>query len=181
MKQEYDNRQYYSGNNGKMFRKGATYKWKTVRKKHLNFTDLGNYVIDCDRHRNFDFEKACRYTARRYDFRRFMSCSALAAKTCRGDVLIGRNLDLTISQLPCYITHLKFGKYETINFTYDELSKDTPRYTDLLSSGKIGAELYNALPMLASDSINSEGLYLEYNMREYESQFICTGKSTSEA
>ena len=104
-----------------------------------------------------------------------MNCSALAVKSRRGDVLIGRNLDLTIFQLPCYITHLKFGKYDTINFTYDELNKDTPRYGDLLLSGKINEDFYNALPMLATDSMNSEGLYLEYNMRECESQFICTG------
>ena len=162
-------------NNSKLSHKGATYRWKTVNKKYFNFTDLGDYVIDCDRHRNFDFEKARKYTANRYDLFRNMSCSALAAKTAAGDVLIGRNLDLTISQLPCYITHLKYGKYETVNFTYDELNKDTPRYSELLSAGKIEADFYNALPMLATDSMNCEGLYLEYNMREYESQFICTG------
>lgn len=155
--------------------RGAAYQWKTVGRKYRNFTDLGNYVIDCDRHLNFDFEKAREFTARRYDFRRFMSCTALAVKTCRGDVLIGRNLDLTISQLPCYVTHLKYGKYETLNFTYDELGRDTPRYRDLLLSGEIRADYYNALPMLAADSMNSEGLYLEYNMREYEPQLVCTG------
>ena len=165
----------YSKTDSSTSYKGATYKWKTLDKKYFNFTDLGNYVVDCDRHQNFDFDKARRYTAKRYDFQRFMNCSALATKTECGDVLIGRNLDLTVSQLPCYITHLKFGKYETVNFTYDELNKETPRYRDLLLSGKIGADFYNALPMLASDSMNSEGLYLEYNMREYEPQFVCTG------
>ncbi len=172
------NHQYYPfrNENSQIFLpKGATYQWNPVNRKYFNFTDLGDYVIDCDRHQNFDFEKARRYTAGRYDLFRNISCSALATKNALGDVLIGRNLDLTVSQLPCYITHLKYGKYETINFTYDELNKETPRYSELLSTGKIGVDFYNALPMLASDSMNSAGLYLEYNMRAYESQFICTG------
>ncbi len=99
---KYNDRHNCCENDRSTLRKGATYKWKTVNRKYKNFTDLGDYVIDCDRHRNFDFEKARRYTAKRYDYHRFMGCTALAVKSFCGDVLIGRNLDLTISQLPCY-------------------------------------------------------------------------------
>lgn len=144
-------------------------------KKYANFTDLGNYVIDCDRHKYFDFNKALEYVNTRLDIRKQFACSALATRTKHGDVLIGRNLDLTISQYPCYITHLKYGKYDTINFTYDELSTSRKTYDELLHYGVIDSDYYNALPMYASDSMNSEGLYIEYNMREYEEQFICTG------
>lgn len=175
MNQKHNNHQRFKGNTEKTLRQGATYRWKTVNHKYENFTDLGDYVIDCDRHRNFDFEKARRFTAERADLFRHFACSALATKTDRGDVLIGRNLDLTISQFPCYITHLRYGKYETINFTYDEMSGTVPRYGELLRKGEIDADFYNALPMLASDSMNEKGLYLEYNMREYEPQFFCAG------
>lgn len=154
---------------------GAACCWDTVNKKYLNFTDLGNYVIDCDRHKCFDIDRALAFAGRRYDVTKPMACTALATRANNGDVLIGRNLDLTISQLPCYISHLKFGKYETLNFTYDEMFKGSLRYDALLKMGYIDEEYYNALPVLASDSMNSEGLYIEYNMRGYEKQFICLG------
>ncbi len=154
---------------------GSTFKWDTANVKYDNFTDLGNYVIDCDSHESFDFDKALEYANKRYDISKNIGCSALATKTKSGDVIIGRNLDLTVSQFPCYITHVKYGKYETLNFTYDEMFAKSVKYQDLLKAGKIEDEYYNALPLLASDSMNSEGLYIEYNMRGYEQQFICMG------
>lgn len=157
------------------FPKGARYHWNAAPRHYANFTDLGRYVIDCDRHRHFDFSKARAYVNRRYNTQRKMSCTALATQTKSGDVIIGRNLDLTVSQLPCYITHVKYGKYDTLNFTYDELQQKALRYDDLLRQGVIDPALYNALPMLASDSMNDQGLYMEYNMRGFEKQFMCTG------
>lgn len=158
--------------------KGATYDWEITNKKFDQFTDLGNYVIDCVPHTSFNFDKALAFANARYD-KVIPSlgggCSALATKTDNGDVIIGRNLDLTVSQLPCYITHLKYGKYETINFTYDELGPQDLTYANVLAKGKLDEEYFNALPLLAADSMNSEGLYIEYNMRAYESDLICYG------
>lgn len=162
--------------NGKL-QKGATYKWATANKKYENFTDLGNYVIDCDRHQNFDFDKALAYANKRCgdgDISGF-GCTALGTKTESGDILIGRNLDLTVSQFPCYVTHVKADKYDTINFTYDQLNKKALKYDEVLNVGKIDEEYFNALPLLASDSMNSEGLYLEYNMRAFEEALACVG------
>lgn len=156
-------------------RKGAVYHWAVTNRKYANFTDLGHYVIDCDRHRNFDFERARAYVNRCCDISKKMGCSALATQTDSGDVLVGRNLDLTCSQFPCFISHVHWGKYETLNFTYDEISTNKVNYRELLKNGAIDKGYYNALPMFASDSMNSEGLYLEYNMRGYEEQFICFG------
>lgn len=157
------------------FPKGARYKWNVTGKHYANFTDLGRYVIDCDRHRNFDFEKARMYVNRRCDIHGKMCCTALGTQANNGDVIIGRNLDLTVSQLPCYITHVKHRKYDTLNFTYDEMNDKAIRYDALLYRGAIEPELYNALPMLASDSMNERGLYIEYNMRCYEQQLYCSG------
>lgn len=153
----------------------STFGWNIVNRKYANFTDLGNYVINCDRHRHFDFKRALEYTNRHFDIGKGGGCSALATRTKCGDVLIGRNLDLTISQYPCYISHVKFGKYETLNFSYDQMSKESKRYDELLRCGVIEPDYYNALPMFASDSMNSEGLYLQYDMRDYEDQFACLG------
>lgn len=155
--------------------KGVYYGWRVRNKKYANFTDLGNYVIDCDRHHNFDLMKGLEYANKNIDITKKMACSALATRANNGDVLIGRNLDLTVSQYPCYITHIKYGKYDTLNFTYDEIFKNKITYEHLLKKGKIDADYYNALPLMATDSMNTEGLYIEYNMREYEEQFICFG------
>lgn len=157
------------------FKDGASYKWETTNKKYKNFTDLGNYVIDLDPHENFDFDKAVKYSNERFDINNKVGCSALGTLTDSGDVIIGRNLDLTVSQFPCFISHLKYSKYETINFTYDELLASQPKYEDLLEAGEVDPDYYNTLPLLATDSMNSEGLYLEYNMRAYEDQFFCSG------
>lgn len=166
---------YAPGCGSPSLRKGATCRWKTANVKYKNFTDLGDYVIDCDYHHHFNFEKALEYSNRRFDISKYMACTAFATKTDSGDVIVGRNLDLTVSQFPCYISHVKFGRYETLNFTYDEIFSDGLKYCELLQCGRIEEEYYNALPLNASDSMNSEGLYLEYNMRGYEKQFICTG------
>lgn len=161
--------------------KGATYKWKTANIRHGNFTDLGHYVIDVDEHTNFDFEKALAYSNARYDKWAKLkrgACSALGTRTNKGDVLIGRNLDLTVSQYPCYVTHVNpvdGFKYKTINFTYDELFLEGDTYATLQKKDRIIDEYYNALPLLASDSFNEKGLYIEYNMRAFEDYMICSG------
>ena len=169
----------YNGESG--YKKGATYKWNIINRHYGNFTDLGNYVIDVDEHTHFDFDKALAFSNKRYDKWAKLpvgGCSALGTRTENGEVLIGRNLDLTVSQFPCYITHVNpVGgfKYKTINFTYDELFTEGDTYEVLLNKGKINEEYYNALPLLASDSFNEKGLYLEYNMRAYEEYMICSG------
>ena len=154
---------------------GATFDWEVTGRKYDNFTDLGDYVILVDPIENFDFEAGLA-TANAYadKITPNAGCSALGTKTNDGDVIIGRNLDLTVSQFPCYITRMNYGKYETLNFTYDELGL-SPKYQERLAMGRIEPEYLNLLPFMAADSMNSEGLYLEYNMRAYESDLVCFG------
>ena len=155
---------------------GATFDWEVTGKKYDNFTDLGDYVILCDPYENFDFDAGLAYANKLADKVKPVGggCSALGTKTDAGDVIIGRNLDLTVSQYPCYITRLHYGKYETLNFSYDQSGR-APKYQDRLAIGSIEPDYYNALPFMASDSMNSEGLYIQYNMRDYESDLVCFG------
>ena len=154
----------------------VTLHWDAKNIKYKNFTDLGNYVIDLDPHTSFDIDRAFKYVNNRYDHGyNTKACTACACLNKDGDVLIGRNLDLTISQLPCYISHVKYGMYETLNFTYDEEHAPHVLYKDLLKTGELEEEYYNALPLFASDSMNSEGLYIEYNMRGKEDYFTNSG------
>ena len=162
-------------------KKGATYMWNTKNDKYEGFTDLGNYVIEVDPYTNdnFNFEKALEYANKRYDLptkvEKAFGCSALATHAPNGDVIIGRNLDLTVSQLPCYITHTDFGKYKQLNLTYDQFNTKGTKYKEVIAAGKIDPDYYNALPILAADSFNDQGLYIEGNMRDPEEFFNCYG------
>lgn len=161
--------------------KGATYKWEIENARYENFTDLGNYVIDVDTHTNFDFKRALAYSNARLDKWSELpsgGCTALGKRINSGDVVIGRNLDLPVSHYPCYITHVNpvdGFKYKNINFTYDRLLPEGDKYDDLKRKSGISEEYYNALPLLASDSFNEKGLYIQYNMRDYEEYMICSG------
>lgn len=161
--------------NDKTVLEGATFDWEVTGKKYENFTDLGNYVILCDPYEHFDFDAALERANDRYDkVTPIFGCSALGTKTDAGDVIIGRNLDLTVSQYPCYITRLKYGKYETLNFSYDQTGS-SPTYEERLALGYIEPEFYNFLPMMAADSMNSEGLYIQADMRDFENDLVCFG------
>ena len=152
-------------------RKGATYRWNIRNKKYRNFTDLGDYVIDCNPHVHFDFERALDFVNHRLDvteFGRHGGCSALATRTRSGDVIIGRNLDLTVSQYPCFISHVKFGKYPTLNFTYDEISQNRIRYDTLLDIGCIDDEYFNAIHQF-------HFIYQRAQVTEIENIFISSG------
>lgn len=150
--------------------------WNAKNTKYKNFTDLGNYIIDLDPHTSFDIDRAFKYVNNRYDHGyNGKACTACACLNKEGEVLIGRNLDLTISQLPCYISHVKYGKYETLNFTYDEMHTPFVFYKDLLNIGEVEEDYYNAIPLLATDSMNSEGLYIECNMRGKEDYYTNSG------
>lgn len=49
------------------YQTGATYKWDVVNKHYKNFTDLGDYVIDVDKHTHFDFDRTLAFSNKRYD------------------------------------------------------------------------------------------------------------------
>ena len=153
----------------------ATYNWEITNKKYENFTDLGHYAIDLDPHETFDLQRAMAFAATRYSNIRPFGCTALGTKTESGDVIIGRNNDFEVSNRPCYISHVKYGKYETINFTYDKMLKEGIDYVEVLADGKLDKEYYNFLPLVSTDSMNSEGLYIEDNMRDVEPLLANTG------
>lgn len=107
-------------------------------------------------------------------------CTAVATVTDAGETLVGRNMDLNISHKPAFIIRTKGeGFYETLGLAY--LFNDfMPDYETVLESG-LTPEQYKLLPFLCTDVMNSEGLYIETNMRNGETwptgdgKFICSG------
>ena len=107
-------------------------------------------------------------------------CTAVATVTDNGETLVGRNMDLNISHKPAFIIRTKVpGFYETLGLAY--LFNDfMPDYDTVLSSG-LSEIQYKLLPFLCTDVMNTEGLYVETNMRNGEAwptgdgKFICSG------
>lgn len=139
-----------------------TVNWDSVNKKYENFTDLGNYVIKIDEITSNDIDKALRYVDSMYDGWD-LGCTCCAKLNSNSEVILGRNLDMMINQTPTIISYTSYGKYQTVNFASGPAISDT--YKEILEKGKLDEEFLKAIPYLSSDCFNSEGLYIECNMR----------------
>ena len=123
-----------------------------------------DYVMDAGTYTELDYDYAEQFFAESND-NWGGACTAVAKTTDDGTTLVGRNMDLTLSNKPAYVIRTAVeGCYETIGlaYTYRDYSAD---YTDVLENG-ISPELAKLLPFTADDVLNSEGLYIEVNMRE---------------
>lgn len=94
-------------------------------------------------------------------------CSAVIKTLDNGDIAVGRNLDLYICNYPVYVLHTKIdGMYETMGsvMMYDSPFKEY----DKVSKKGVSNIAYQLLPFLVMDVMNSEGLYMQVNMRQGE-------------
>lgn len=141
-------------------------------------TVLLDHVIDAGTYTSLDFEKVNALFAEKYDFWKG-GCAAIATTIENGDTIVGRNMDLYISNNPAYVCRTKVeGEYETIGVSYTNMTGSS--YEDVLKNG-IPEEMQIALPYLCLDILNEKGLYCEINMRSAEyypdgtNKFSCDG------
>ncbi|MDO5440453.1 MAG: hypothetical protein Q4F12_02820 [Erysipelotrichaceae bacterium] len=142
--------------------------------------EIFSRVFDAGSYDSLDYKYAQEYFANTYDKWGKGGCTAVAKVNDAGDTIVGRNMDLTICNKAAYVFRTKVeGCYETINlaYTFRDISPD---YEDVLNEG-ISPEFQKVLPFLADDVLNSEGLYVEVNMRNGETwptgetKFGCSG------
>lgn len=107
-------------------------------------------------------------------------CSAIVKTTEDGKTLVGRNMDLYFSNNPAYIIRTAVeGCYKTVGVAYGS-QNSWPTYEQVLAEG-LPEDKYKELPFVTTDILNSQGLYVEINMRNAEfwpsgdSKFACTG------
>lgn len=138
-----------------------------------------DHVVDLGVLTEIDMDAAEAYYKDRYDHWNEGGCSAFAKTLEDGDTVVARNLDLTISNKPAYVFRTAFeGKRKTIGITYSYTFGDD---FDVVVEKGVESSLLNALPFVASDFINEDGLYVEMNMRTDEtdkdgnSVFGCKG------
>ncbi len=139
-------------------------------KKHVT-KSIYDYVLDAGTYKKVDYNIANNFNKKLYD--NWGGCTAIA-KNIGDNTIIGRNMDLTISDKSAYVfkTNIK-DKYKTINlaYTYRDYAPD---YSDALNG--LEDEFYNILPFISDDVLNEKGLYIEVNMRNGEGdKYSCSG------
>ncbi len=141
-------------------------------------TDVYDYVVDIGTITEIDYDFIRDRYANGNDL--VGGCSAIAKVTDDGTMLVGRNMDLYFSNNPAYVVRTAVdGCYETIGTAYI-FTADWPAYEQVLSEG-LSEEKYKELPFITTDIMNSEGLYVEINMRYPEfwvsgdSKYACSG------
>ena len=138
------------------------------------YTDLGDYVIEIADYKDADFDAASKALEEKYGIIDG-ACTACAKLDGNGNVLIGRNLDNQVSQCPAFFIHSSQGKYETLSLRYMNSEKYT--YEEFKKSGYKDKEFLNSISFCVTDSMNSEGLYMEANVREPYPEFVNTGNN----
>ena len=145
----------------------------------IELQEVFDHVYDIGTFTSLDYEYANEYFAKEND-NWGGGCSAIAKTLDNGQTIVGRNMDLNISNKAAYIfrTDVK-DCYKTINlvYTFRDISPD---YDEIQTKG-LSEEFTKVLPFMADDVLNEKGLYIEVNMRNGEfwptgeSKFSCKG------
>ncbi len=144
-------------------------------------TEVFDRVFDAGTYTSLDADYAQQYFADTYDqWDKDGGCTAVAKVNDDGEMLVGRNMDLTICNKAAYVFRTKVDDcYETINTCYS-FRDISPNY-DFVKKNGLGEQFEKVMPFMSDDVMNSEGLYCEINMREGEvwptgeTKFGCAG------
>lgn len=154
-------------------------KVEEAKQNTLDVKEIFEYVFDAGTLTSLDYEFANEYMASVND-NYGGGCTAIAKVNSNGDTLVGRNLDLNISNKPAYFFKTDVeGLYKTINLTYT-FRDISPDY-ELVKDGVLEGDFIKIMPFMADDVLNEKGLYIEVNMRNAESwptgepKFSCPG------
>ena len=152
--------------------------WKSETKEHKNFKDLGNYVIELPDYTDASVQaKGLALINDRLDHGEMPAapggCTSMAKLNSKGEVIIGRNMDLTISQDPAYVYRTTYGKYKNFCVTYSP--GGFKHYADIQQMDELPEQWLCQLIYSACDCFNEKGLYIEYNQREPNEALINYG------
>lgn len=147
---------------------------------YVSVKRLSNRVFETNYYRNYDEEFAIHYLENKYDdWFTGGGCTAMAKQVSNGDVVVARNMDLYITDKPSFVVRTKIpGRKETIGLTYNAFSGES---ADKVRNHGVLKDVYNMLPAMQTDVMNSEGFYIEINMRNatYKNRLIRQGEEPS--
>ncbi|MCQ2776504.1 MAG: linear amide C-N hydrolase [Bacilli bacterium] len=146
--------------------------------KGQNIKELAPYIYEVETYHELDYEYADKYYFDN-NYNWGGGCSAITKVADDGHRLIGRNMDLNISENCSYIVRTDAGKYKTmgLSYTFRDMS---PKYEDVKKNG-ISSKWSKLLPFFCDDVMNDAGFHIEINMRhgEYwpngDDMFACSG------
>lgn len=150
--------------------------WEFENIEHKGFTDMGNYIIKLPDYTDPTLEKtglALNNAMGDHGKLPKFGCTAMAKRNSKGEVIIGRNMDLDISQNPAYLFRTTYGKYTNICVQYSP-GFYLP-YSEVQKLDEIDKNIHDALPYMACDCLNEKGLYIEVDLREKNDRFTCYG------
>lgn len=141
--------------------------------------EVYEYVFDAGVYKNLDYDFANEYFKDNYD-NYGGGCTAAVTLDKDGNTIVGRNLDLNISNKCAYVYKTNVsGCYKTIGLTYT-FREISPDYKEIKKNG-LPNDFAKLIPFMADDVLNEKGLYIEINMRNAEfnedgsSKFSCSG------
>lgn len=140
-----------------------------------------NQVYDAGTYKEIDYTFAEKVLAEKYDGKG--GCTCVMKRTDDGQMLIGRNMDLTMTDRSAYIVRTEVeGCYKTMGISYvfsmGPLEKD-------MEDEQIPDQFGKLLPLVCCDVMNEKGLYVEINMRTGENEedgslrFSCRGTNSA--
>lgn len=133
--------------------------------KKFESKEIKKYFYEVGTYTSLDYEYVNNYFAKEND-NWSGGCSAIST-IIDGTRLVGRNMDLNISNKCAYVIKTKLPqKYETIGLAYT-FRDVSPDYEDLKANG-LDESFKKILPFMCDDVLNSEGLHIEINMRHGE-------------
>jgi len=156
----------FTGCEAKTTTVGGSKTWDTETVVHTGFKDLGNYVIELPDYTDSSVQEVGIASQNaRYDHGDIskIGCTAMVTTNSSGEVIVGRNMDVEISQDPAYIFKTTYGKYKNFCVTYAPgvyLTYEEIKQLDTLDDNWLSMLIYNA-----TDCMNEKGLYVEANMR----------------
>lgn len=141
----------------------ATVNWDYEPVVHKNFTDLGDYVIDLGTISQEDYEKGLAILNSKIDTVSAPACTGIVKRNSKGEVIMGRNMDLEVSNYAAYIAHFVGGKYQAIGFNYN--NKGMYTYAQLQQMEEMPDGFREMQAAASLDVFNEAGLYMQTNMR----------------
>ena len=124
---------------------------------------LGKQVIELPVFTEIDYEAGLALDAEH--FGRY-GCSAVAKVLPNGDMVVGRSMDLNVTNKPAYIIRTAVpGFYKTVGLAYNPFGGP-----DFDEAKEIGIKKIDTLPLIffSIDIMNEKGVYIEGNMRNAE-------------
>ncbi len=154
--------------------------WEGETVVHKNFKDLGNYVIELP---DFTDPAALQTSLDALNaaddgglLAKF-GCTSMAKRNNKGEVIVGRNTDLDISQKAAYVFKTTFGKYTNFCVAYTPgLYLD---YAQLQQKDSLDQKELDKIICVACDALNEKGLYMQANLREETEATLCYGVHSS--